>query len=194
MSCAVTRKDGGDEPKEPEEPQDRGKRAPKDAPKERVLHTRVPAVLEKELKRLAHSLRVPVSNVVRAILEDAVDAVDTVSERAEGELMSVVDRLARQRDQLHRRVHGDDERDEAQEVEQAELVEEPPCPSEPPAILEGVFGYQPLVLATRTSCSVCGRELDAGSDALRAIFDEPGKRVFLGPECRLLPERGSAAE
>ena len=201
MSYAVTRKDGGDEPKEPEEPQDRGKRAPKDAPKERVLHTRVPAVLEKELKRLAHSLRVPVSNVVRAILEDAVDAVDTVSERAEGELMSVVDRLARQRDQLHRRVHGDEDgdedRDEAQEVEQAEqaeLAEEPPCPSEPPAILEGVFGYQPLVLATRTSCSVCGRELAAGSDALRAIFDEPGKRVFLGPECRLLPERGSAAE
>ena len=172
----MTRKDG-DEPK-----------------KERVLHTRVPAVLEQELKRLARSLRVPVSNVVRAILEDAVDAVDSVSERAEGELMSVVDRLARQRDQLHRRVHGDEpERAPAERPEDADVVtpEEPPCPAEPPAILEGVFGYQPLVLATATSCSVCGRDLPLGSDALRALFDAPGKRVFLGPECRLVPEKGS---
>jgi hypothetical protein len=189
----VTRKDD-DEPKE------RGKRPREEAPKERVLHTRVPAVLEQELKRLAHSLRVPVSNVVRAILEDAVDAVDTVSERAEGELMSVVDRLARQRDQLHRRVHGDD-RDErhvtADEAEDTERVEpeESPCPPEPPAILDGVFGYQPMVLAAGTTCSVCGRDLSAGSDALRALFDEPGKRVFLGPECRLVPaKKGSAAE
>lgn len=185
MYYAVTRKDD-------DEPKKERARSREQAPKERVLHTRVPAVLEQELKRLAHSLRVPVSNVVRAILEDAVDAVDSVSERAEGELMSVVDRLARQRDQLHRRVHGDD-RPEPAEPEDAEIVapQEPPCPAEPPAILEGVFGYQPLVLAATTPCSVCGRELPRGSDALRALFDEPGKRVFLGPECRLVPERGS---
>ena len=48
--------------------------------KERVIHTRVPAVLEQELKRLADGLRVPVSNVVRTILEDAVDALDSVGE------------------------------------------------------------------------------------------------------------------
>ena len=186
MYYAVTRKDD-------DEPKGRSKRTREEAPKERVLHTRVPAVLEQELKRLAHSLRVPVSNVVRAILEDAVDAVDTVSERAEGELMSVVDRLARQRDQLHRRVHGEERGDAVEEAEEAEVIEaeEPPCPPEAPAILEGVFGYQPLTLATDTTCSVCGRDLSAGSDALRALFDEPGKRVFLGPECRLVPEKGS---
>ncbi len=44
--------------------------------KERVLHTRVPAVLDQELRRLANSLRVPVSNVVRALLEDALHTVD----------------------------------------------------------------------------------------------------------------------
>ncbi|MBW2684724.1 MAG: hypothetical protein JRE19_02265, partial [Deltaproteobacteria bacterium] len=46
--------------------------------KERVLHTRVPAVLEKELKRVANAWRVPVSNVVRALLEDALDTLDVV--------------------------------------------------------------------------------------------------------------------
>lgn len=181
---------------EDQESKGRGRRAREEAPKERVLHTRVPAVLEQELKRLAHSLRVPVSNVVRAILEDAVDAVDTVSERAEGELMGFVERLARQRDELHRRVHGDEREDGAGapvDEEETAPPREPPCPADSPAILEGVFGYQPLVLATETRCSVCGRELGAGSDALRALFDEPGKRVFLGPECRLVPEKRSGS-
>ena len=58
--------------------------------KERVLHTRVPAVLEQELKRLADSLRIPVSNVVRTILEDALDAVDVAGKRAEGEIRGAV--------------------------------------------------------------------------------------------------------
>src|SRR5438445_961984 len=71
--------------------------------KERVIHTRVPAVLEQELKRLADSLKVPVSNVVRTILEDAVEAVDSVGQRAEGELREVAERLRRQRDALRGR-------------------------------------------------------------------------------------------
>ena len=53
--------------------------------KERVLHTRVPAVLEQELKRVATAWRVPVSNVVRALLEDALDTIDVVGAKAEDE-------------------------------------------------------------------------------------------------------------
>jgi hypothetical protein len=41
--------------------------------KERVLHARIPAALEDQIKRLADSLRVPVSNLVRNMLEDAID-------------------------------------------------------------------------------------------------------------------------
>ena len=40
--------------------------------KERVIHTRVPAALEEKLKAHAERLRVPVSNLIRIILEDAV--------------------------------------------------------------------------------------------------------------------------
>ncbi len=54
--------------------------------KERVLHTRVPAVLERELKRFADNLRVPVSNLVRTILEDAVKAADVAGEGVENRL------------------------------------------------------------------------------------------------------------
>ncbi len=46
-----------------------------------MLHTRVPAVLERELKRFAENLRIPVSNLVRTILEDALDVADAATER-----------------------------------------------------------------------------------------------------------------
>jgi hypothetical protein len=77
-----------------------------DERKERVLHTRVPAVLEEELKRLATSLRVPVSNLVRAILEDAVEAADLATQRAEDELRGFTERLASERERLRARVVG----------------------------------------------------------------------------------------
>jgi len=40
--------------------------------KERVLHARIPAVLDEQIKKLADGLRVPVSNLVRNVLEDAL--------------------------------------------------------------------------------------------------------------------------
>lgn len=65
-----------------------------------MLHTRVPAVLEDELKRLATNLRMPVSNVVRAILEDAIEAVEVVGVRAEDELKGFVTKLSEQREAI----------------------------------------------------------------------------------------------
>ncbi len=158
-----------------------------EAPKERVLHTRVPAILEDELKRLAKNLRVPVSNVVRAILEDAVDAVDTVGEVAEDELVGFADRLARQRDHLRDRVARRGAPPEPEEPAEPEADEG--CPEAAPEILDGVFGFQPLVLATDAECAVCKKPLPAGSSASRALFDDPKKRVFLASTCRLMPEK-----
>ena len=63
----------------------------KDEKKERVLHTRIPAVLEAELKQAAKALRVPVSNLVRTILEDAI----AVADRATGQVEERLHRAAR---------------------------------------------------------------------------------------------------
>lgn len=186
MYYSVTPKDdGGNRQKK------RAQKRPRaDAPKEKVLHTRVPAVLEDELKRLAKNLRVPVSNVVRAILEDAVDAVDTVGEVAQGELLGFVDRLAKQRASLRGRIERRDREDPEETVETEEPEpEEDRCPEEADEVLEGAFGFQPLRLAADTECTVCGTPLPAGSEACRALFDEPGKRVFLATHCRLMPEK-----
>src|ERR1700687_968841 len=71
---------------------------------ERVIHTRVPLELEKELKRFAENLRVPVSNLIRTILEDALAVAEQASPRVETELRSRTAQLARGRDSLRRQL------------------------------------------------------------------------------------------
>ena len=151
--------------------------------KERVLHTRVPGVLEDELKRLAGALRVPVSNVVRAILEDAVDAADLVTRRTEGELRGWTERLADERQRLRERVTPSRARTATRDDAPA------PKTSEAASPLDGVIGFQALLLATASKCSVCARALPAGEEAFLGIRDGAGPRVILGGEC--LPGRAS---
>src|SRR5215472_4756355 len=76
----------------------------KDDKKERVLHTRVPAVLESELKRFADNLRVPVSNLVRTILEDALEVADVATENVEGRLKKAASQLEKERQRLKKKV------------------------------------------------------------------------------------------
>ena len=47
--------------------------------KERVLHTRISEQLAEDIRAIADDLRVPVSNLVRNVLEEAFDAVERVS-------------------------------------------------------------------------------------------------------------------
>lgn len=157
--------------------------APAPGRKERVLHTRVPAVLEQELKKLAHSWRVPVSNVVRAILEDAVAAVDVVGRRAEGNLHHVVDRLAEQRERLMTMTRSPEAG--AGEPGQAGGAgaggrDGPQREADP---FEGIIGFQPLRLAAKSKCSRCGRAMRVGEEAYLGVRDGQGPRVLLGGEC-----------
>lgn len=152
--------------------------------KERVLHTRVPAVLEEELKRLATALRMPVSNLVRAVLEDAVEAVEVVGERAEGELKGIVSRIHQQRETLRGAVQTST-REQAAKVEAA--AAEPTCP-ETSSDLDGIVGVQRLTLIADSKCTVCGRALPRGTEACRGVRDDPGPKLLLGPRCGLLPE------
>ncbi len=152
--------------------------------KEKVLHTRVPVVLEQELKRLATSWRVPVSNVVRTILEDAVTTIDSMGRVAEGELRGVADRLRERRNQLLKPFG------EQQAASGASgASEQGPRPAAAP--LAGVVGYQPLLLARDERCSLCGGPLAAGSSAFLGIRETTGgPKVILGQECLPLSAAG----
>lgn len=173
-----------DEGARDEGPRDEGEREAREK-KERVLHTRVPAVLEQELKRLATNLKMPVSNLVRAILEDAIDAVDAVGQRAEGELQGIAQRLHEQRDALRARAAKGPATREPDDA--APTTPAIGCPEAGPD-LAGVIGFQSLTLIADAACTVCGRSLPKGTRACRGVREEPGPRVLLGPECRWVPD------
>jgi hypothetical protein len=143
------------------DPNDRG-----DAKKERVLHTRIPEVLDKELKTAAKALRVPVSNLVRTILEDAVAIADRATGNVEQGLNRAARSVQRERERLRDRI-------------------------KPPNPLEEVVAFQPVIVAAQTRCARCEAALEPGDDAGVGVTDEPGPKLFVCSEC--LPKRGGAA-
>ena len=131
--------------------------------KERVLHTRVPAVLEAELKRFAQNLRIPVSNLVRTILEDALSVADAAGENVEARLKKAARQLEEERGRLKRRV----------------LPEQP---------LPDVIAFQTVTLAQAATCAKCSAPLRPGEKAHLGIPDTtapaPGAaRVFVCDAC-----------
>ena len=137
----------------------------RNARKERVLHTRIPAALDHEIKRVADALRVPVSNLVRQILEDSVEfvgsaraAVNQIQDEVGHDRAHLRERWARYRELFAQlgavtRRHG------------------------------SVYGWQPLIMSVRGSCAVCAVALDAGATAYVGVSDEPAKRVFRCEHC-----------
>jgi hypothetical protein len=133
--------------------------APREARKERVLHTRVPAVLERELKRFAENLRIPVSNLVRTILEDAVSVADVATENVEQGLKRAAEHLEHERERLKKRI-------------------------EQPDPLAGIVAFQDVTLAMPATCARCSKELAAGVRAHLGISDgREGPRVFVCGDC-----------
>jgi len=160
--------------------------------KERVLHTRVPAVLEQELKRVASAWRVPVSNVVRALLEDALDTIDVVGAKAEGELREVAELLASERHRFRRK--------SSEQLRKIPGAREP-LPGEAEAVpaavprfdpLAGAVGVTPIILVHDAVCGVTGATLAAGSEAYMVLFQDPGRQLITGRD--VLPQASTPNE
>src|SRR5581483_4623138 len=120
--------------------------------------TRIPAVLEQELKRFAENLRVPVSNLVRTILEDALEVADRATGRVEEELAAAARAAADGRQALRTKLG-------------------------PRSPFDEVFGFQPIVLAQDARCAGCGTALGSGANAWLGLRDTPGPRVFACAAC-----------
>ena len=104
--------------------------------KERVLHTRISQQLAEDIGRMAEDLRVPVSNLVRNVLEEVFSVVETVSDNV-GELIEGV-------------------MDEAERVRRRRAPEPRPDPPE-------VLGWQPLILAREGAARAATRRSRAAS-------------------------------
>jgi hypothetical protein len=133
-----------------------------------VLHTRIPAVLEAELKAAAAALRVPVSNLVRAILEDAVALADRASEKVEDRLTRAARTVHDERDRLKARVATDPLRD--------------------------VVAFQKVTMAAEGECAQCRAELHPGDEAALAVTSRPGLARFVCPSCVSQPEKSQQTE
>ena len=130
--------------------------------KERVLHTRISEDLADDLRRVAEDLRVPVSNLVRNVLEEAFSVVESVTGNV-GELIEeVMDEAEAVRDRLRGRQRRRTRPERRAEPDQAAEAVVPPRDDE-------VIGWQPLVLARPQRCARCGILMGRGDSAYASV-------------------------
>jgi hypothetical protein len=159
-------------------------------PKEKILHTRVPEALEAEIKALAEALRVPVSGLVRNILEDSVRAIHETATGLDDTIKTVKKNVETfQKNRLHdteglRRGWA-----EFQSMLQ-DALRPPKRESSPPkkrapasSAFAEVFGWQPITLNVAASCAGCGAHLGSGQRAHLGLTDVPGRRVLACAKC-----------
>lgn len=179
--------------------------------KERILHTRISDQLSDDIRRMADELRVPVSNLVRNVLEEAFGAVERVSDEvgdllddvlgdAEGfeeEMRSFARRQRRRRGRgrsgRSRREYVDYDEPEkaARPARPAEASSaEPPAKPAPAAVGAGasmpfpeVIGWQSLLVNSAQRCACDERELAAGERAFVGLTEQGMSRTFLCREC-----------
>ncbi|HEY8156018.1 MAG TPA: hypothetical protein VII72_17950 [Myxococcota bacterium] len=124
--------------------------------KERVLHTRISQQLAEDIGRMAEDLRVPVSNLVRNVLEEVFSVVETVTDNV-GELIEdVMDEAGRARRRGARAP-----REDAPEV----------------------LGWQELILAREGSCSDCAAPLARGARAYLGVTASGASSQTLCADC-----------
>jgi len=160
--------------------------------KEKVLHTRVSEPLDEAIRRAADELRVPVSNLVRNVLEDVFDVVekvtgnvgDLIEDLGEGGYGRTRRGRARHLARRFRREfgvpHAEDDEEEAREVGTP-----PPPAAAKPARREfpDLVGWQPLILNGPQPCADCGREVARGERAFVGLTASGLSGTWLCPVC-----------
>jgi hypothetical protein len=123
--------------------------------KERVIHTRIPESLDEEIREHASRLGVSVSNLVRNVLQNAVDLVGDIVADSAGIAQSVTG-------EAPARDTGDGAGS--------------PSPST-------VLGWQEALLNLNAVCDRCNAILPAGTRAAIAITEGAGSRLFRCLDC-----------
>jgi hypothetical protein len=164
--------------------------------KERVLHTRISEQLAEDIRAIADDLRVPVSNLVRNVLEEAFDAVERVSGDVSHLVEDVIEEaeLASQRYRRYRTRVRERARVRAEEVRAAAATASTaPPPATPAAVaasgdpLSHVVAWQPVVLAAPRRCARTGRELRPGERAYLGLGDTGPLGVYVAESTIDLP-------
>ena len=142
--------------------------------KERVLHTRISDDLAEDIRRVAEDLRVPVSNLVRNVLEEAFSVVETVTDNVGDLIEDVVEEAERARARMRQRRTRSEHREppETQEAAASARTE-----------FADVLGWQPLILNQHQICADCEQPLERGERAYLGVFAAAPSPHFLCPDC-----------
>lgn len=162
------------------------------------MHTRISEDLDEALQDAARRLRVPVSNLVRNVLEDVFDVVEAVTENMGGFVEDVVEEAQslgrrwegrwreRTADARAKRVAVDREEERPRRPAPAAAPAEPTPAAEPAhtsAEFPDVAAWQPLVMNGAQSCAGCGREMRRGDAAYLAVGGVRPGPTFLCEPC-----------
>ena len=140
--------------------------AEKDPRKDRLIQARVPRELEGVVKEAARRNRLTVSQLIRNLLEDTFDIVNTVVDE--------VDHLVADSAEIVENV-----RRGARRVREASTRGATPAED----VLAHVYAWNPVVLNRAVDCSKCGRAIRTGENGFAGLSDEPGFRAWLCLEC-----------
>jgi hypothetical protein len=173
--------------------------------KERVLHTRISEQLSEDIRRVADDLRVPVSNLVRNVLEETFGAVERVSEEvgdlldevlggaeeASADLRQAYRNYERRRDRRREREEREEREVRRDEPRRREARRHEPRSSPEPAREESVgserfadvLGWQSLRINQGGACAGCSRDLGAGEEAFLGVTERGVGRTWLCPRC-----------
>ena len=143
--------------------------------KERVLHTRISEQLARDIRQIAEDLRVPVSNLVRNVLEETFSVVENVTDDVGDLLEDVIEQAERASDRFHHHRRRRRER----EAGEAHRGQE----SEPRDAFEHIQAWQPVVLNVNRRCDADGREIRRGEQAFVGLTDSGLSDTYLCPPC-----------
>jgi hypothetical protein len=145
-----------------------------------VLHTRISEELAEDIRRMAEDLRVPVSNIVRNVLEEAFSVVETVTENVGDLIEDVIDEAEAAAERIRVR-----KRERTRSHAYAPEPPEPPAPPAPPAPPDGVIGWQALILAQPQACDACARPLERGASAYAGVTRHGVGDIWRCADCLL---------
>ncbi|MBM4337178.1 MAG: ribbon-helix-helix domain-containing protein [Deltaproteobacteria bacterium] len=152
------------------------------------MHTRISEDLDEALQDAARRLRVPVSNLVRNVLEDVFDVVEAVTENVGDFVEDVVEEAQH----LGRRWEGRfRERTAEARARRVEVDRDEARAPAPRAAASrsaerefpDVAAWQPLVMNTAQECAGCGRQMRRGDDAYLAVGGTRPGPLFLCQPC-----------
>jgi hypothetical protein len=131
--------------------------------------------LARDIRQMAEDLRVPVSNLVRNVLEETFSVVESVTDDMGDLLEDVIEQAERASDRIHHSQRRRRER-EAREAHRRQR-------SERPEAFDDIEAWQPVVLNVPRRCDGDGREIRRGEQAFVGLTSSGLSGTYLCPPC-----------